>query len=227
MAKAYFIAGTDTGVGKTLITAALLRAAEKAGKTTLGLKPIAAGCEEIEGRWQNEDAVMLRQYATENIAYEMVNPIALKEPIAPHIAAAKEGRKLSVSRTLGFVRGAMTTKADLTFIEGAGGWRVPLNRAETIADLVKEMNVPVILVVGIRLGCINHTLLTAEAIVRDGLKIAGWVANVIDESASVKEENIGTLRDLLRCPLLGEISHQTTIDVDAISNNLDISSLIS
>ena len=221
----FFVAGTDTGVGKSIVSAGLLKAASDQGKTTLGLKPIAAGCDETPEGLRNEDAVLLQQYSTEKVAYELVNPIALKEPMAPHIAAAREGKRLSIQRTVGYVRGAMTTKAGLTLVEGAGGWRVPLNQVENMGHLVKALDLPVILVVGIRLGCINHALLTAETIVRDGVKIAGWVANMVEPDMLVKDENIGTLRAMFRFPLLGEIPYLPEPSVEAVAEKLDLSLL--
>ena len=137
--------------------------------------------------------------------YEQVNPVALQAAIAPHIAAAREGRSLQVSRLAGLCRGVMLGGADMVLIEGAGGWRVPLGSRETLADLAKELQVGVILVVGMRLGCINHALLTAEAIARDGLHLAGWVANQPGERMNCHEENLDTLLRLMPAPLLGEV----------------------
>jgi dethiobiotin synthetase len=174
MTRTWFVTGTDTGVGKTAISCALLIAAREAGLKTAAIKPVAAGCDEAG---HNEDALQLMECMSEPLEYEQVNPVALTAAIAPHIAAQQEGRTLQVSRLAGLCRGVMAGEADFVLIEGAGGWRVPLNARETLADLAVQLQVDVILVVGMRLGCINHALLTAEAIARDGLKLVGWIAN--------------------------------------------------
>jgi len=204
MKKRYFITGTDTDVGKTHITEALLRAAQQQGLTTLGLKPLAAGAELIEGQWSNDDARRLQAASSLQLPYEQVNPVLLRAALAPHLAAEMEQRRLTAQALAGFCRGTlMTQRAQLTLIEGAGGWRVPLNNRETLADLVIELNLDVILVVGMTLGCLNHALLTAEAIQRDGLRLAGWVANCIDPQMNSLEANIQTLAKRLPAPLLG------------------------
>lgn len=203
--KKFFITGTDTEVGKTFISCALLHKAAQQGLTTGALKPLAAGCEEINGQWCNEDALALQRAQTLQLPYATINPVALKEPMAPHIAAAREGKSLQVGRLEGFARGAMATSADLWLVEGAGGWLVPLNPRETLADFARSLQLPVILVVGIRLGCINHALLTQLAVRQSGLPLAGWVANCIDPKASVIDDNIATLKTLIGAPLLGVV----------------------
>ena len=202
--KAFFITGTDTNVGKTLIAAGLLIAAKNKGLTTAALKPVAAGCEKTEEGLRNSDALLLQSVITQPLAYEQINPYALESAIAPHIAAQQEKRSLSVDRLSGFCRGVLSS-ADFTLLEGAGGWRVPINARETLADLAKNLQLPVIMVVGIRLGCINHALLTFEAIVRDGVPVAGWVANCVDVDMPVLQENIDSLRARLPVPCLGVV----------------------
>lgn len=208
MAKhTFFIAGTDTDAGKTLVTTGLLVAARERGLSTLAMKPVAAGCELIDGALRNDDALQLQAAMTVALPYEQLNPIALEPAIAPHVAAEWAGRNLSVARLAGFCRGVMTAPADLLLIEGAGGWRVPLNRTETLADLPRELQLPVILVVGVKLGCLNHALLTAEAIMRDGLPLAGWIANCRDPQMPAYEENIQALAQRLPAPCLGVVPH--------------------
>ncbi|MGB1140227.1 MAG: dethiobiotin synthase [Halioglobus sp.] len=202
MAHTFFVTGTDTEVGKTAVSCALLHAAAKQGLRTAAVKPVAAGCEE-DGR--NEDAIALMAAMTEELAYPQVNPVALHEAIAPHIAAAHEGKNPTAGQLAGICRGVMNGGADFVLVEGAGGWRVPLNTRETLADLARELQVDVILVVAMRLGCINHALLSAEAIARDGLKLAGWVANQPGPRMACHEENLDTLQRLLPAPLLGEV----------------------
>lgn len=202
----FFITGTDTEVGKTFVTAAMLAKLAGEGRRTLGLKPVAAGAELRNGQSVNEDAQILMQYASVKVSYAQVNPVLLTEPIAPHIAALKEGRSLSVSRLLGFCRGALMTPHDVAFIEGAGGWLVPLNATETLADLAQALSLPVIMVVGMRLGCINHALLTAAAIQRQGLSLAGWIANASGpEPMREFGANLDTLVARLPAPLLGSL----------------------
>lgn len=201
---AFFVTGTDTGVGKTLVSAGLLLAARDLGLTTAALKPVAAGCETTPEGLRNEDALLLQSVITQSLAYEQINPIALEPAIAPHIAAQQARRVLSVDRIAGFCRASLG-QADLTLVEGAGGWRVPLNPSETLADLARQLRLPVILVVGIRLGCINHALLSAEAIARDGLTLAGWVANHLDPDMPAQAENVASLAQRLPAPCLGQV----------------------
>ncbi len=205
MAKVFFVTGTDTGVGKTRIACTILKAAASQGLNAFGLKPVAAGCELQNGKWVNDDALQLIGASTVKLPYEQVNPIALREPVAPHIAAAHEGKRLSLDHLEGYVRGALMHKADLIVIEGAGGWRVPIDPQHSLASLCQRLQIPVILVVGMRLGCINHALLTAEAIRRDGLMLTGWVANIVDNEMAALDENLGTLAALLGAPCLGKV----------------------
>lgn len=200
--SAFFVTGTDTGVGKTAIATGLLYAADKAGFSTAALKPVAAGCEPTPEGLRNEDALALQAVINRPLTYEQINPVALEPAIAPHIAALEVRRPLSADRLAGYCRGVLG-QADFTLVEGAGGWRVPLNPAETLADLARALGLPVILVIGVRLGCINHALLTAEAITRDGLPLAGWVANTLDPDMPRLRENIDALGQRLRAPCLG------------------------
>jgi len=226
MKKRFFVTGTDTDAGKTFVTVLLLEALKQKGLRTLALKPVAAGCEMEAGEWRNDDANRLLQAMTQPLPYQQVNPIALQAAIAPHLAAALEGRRLSVDRLAGLIRGALMTPAEVTLIEGAGGWLVPLNERETLANLVKELNLPVILVVGVRLGCLNHALLTAQAVAAAGLPLAGWVANCIDPAAAMVEENIQTLRSMLPAPCLGVIPHAPDAAPAELVQHLDIDLLL-
>lgn len=202
--KTVFVTGTDTEVGKTMVSAAILEAAKAAGKRTLGMKPIASGCENTPEGLRNEDALILQQAATETLAYDLINPIALEPAIAPHVAAAQAARTISADRLVGFCRGMQMRPADLLLIEGAGGWRVPLNDRETYSAVPRELGVPVVLVVALRLGCINQALLTAEAVRNDGLVLAGWVANHAGPSAmSCEQETLDYLMEHIGAPCLG------------------------
>ena len=223
MTRTLFVTGTDTGVGKTAISCALLDAARQAGLRTAAIKPIAAGC---DAAGHNEDALELMQWMTEPLEYEQVNPVALSAAIAPHIAAQQEGRSVQVSRLAGLCRGVMSAGADFVLIEGAGGWRVPVNARETLADLAVQLRVGVVLVVGMRLGCINHALLTAEAIARDGLELVGWVANQPGEAMPSYRENLDTLQRRLAAPLVGEVPLLQPFDAAEASKSLMINELI-
>jgi dethiobiotin synthetase len=223
MSKAYFVTGTDTEVGKTAISCALLQAAASQGLSTAAVKPVAAGC---DAQGHNEDALQLLESMTLDLDYVQVNPVALAPAIAPHIAAAEAGKNIQASRLAGLCRGVMMSGADFVLIEGAGGWRVPISPRETLADLAKELQVGVILVVAMRLGCINHALLTAEAVRRDGLPLAGWVANQPDERMNCYTENLDTLQRLLPAPLLGEVPNIIPWDPCVASKSLSIHGLI-
>jgi len=213
--RSYFLAGTDTDCGKTLVTCAMLRAAAKAGHSTIGMKPLAAGAELTAEGLRNVDALKLQLASTVKLAYEQVNPVCFAEAVSPHIAAQLAGKRVRVERLAGFCQGVLMKRANLTLIEGAGGWRVPINEREFMSDLAKLLNRPVILVVGMKLGCINHALLTAEAISRDGLTIAGWVANARDPHMRRFEENLATLQEALPFEQLGVIPWLTdTHDMD-------------
>ena len=223
MTRTWFVTGTDTGVGKTAVSCALLAAAGRAGLRTAAIKPVAAGCDDAG---HNEDALQLMRWMTVSLDYAQVNPVALKAAIAPHLAAGQEGRLLQASRLAGLCRGVMLGGADVVLIEGAGGWRVPISARETLADVAVQLQVAVILVVGMRLGCINHALLTAEAIARDGLKLAGWVANQPGETMQNYADNRDSLRRLLPAPLLGEIPSMPAFDADQASECLSLEMLM-
>ena len=220
----FFVAGTDTGVGKTRVATGLLDAGRHAGLRTLGLKPVAAGIDgEIGGVAYNADALALRDAATIDIEYAAVNPALLRRPIAPHIAATEEGVALSVADLAAQARHTLEVDFDLAVIEGAGGWLVPINARESMADLCAELNVPVVLVVAMRLGCLNHALLTAASIRAHGVSIAAWVANC-PGSMDVADENIEALIERLDVPLLGRVPRLD--DGQSASEHLDLRVLV-
>lgn len=226
MTRTFFVAGTDTEVGKTYATAALLAHAAARGLATAAVKPVASGCDCTHEGLRNTDALLLQEAMTLELPYRQVNPVALEPAIAPHIAAHEAGIQLNVSRLAGVCRGVMAAGADLVLIEGAGGWRTPLGPRAFLSDLPRELNIPVILVVGMQLGCINHALLTAEAIRRDGLQLAGWVANFICEGMARSEENLATLTALLPAPLLGTLPFDEETDYRNAAGHLDLSPLL-
>lgn len=219
----FFITGTDTDAGKTVATLALLHAFKQQGLQTVALKPLAAGCESIDGELRNADAVQLQNAATVHLPYDQVNPVALKDAVAPHIAASREGRKLLASRIVGLVRGALMVPADVYLVEGAGGWYVPLNERETQANLVKDLQIPVILVVGMRLGCLNHAILSARSIQLDGVRVAGWIANCVQPARAPYmdgpelDANVAILQDMLSAPCLGVIPYCQPLDLDVMA----------
>lgn len=206
--KTFFITGTDTEVGKTFTTVALTRALRAAGHSVSVLKPVASGCERIDGLWQNDDARALRAAAANDQDYASVNPLALIPAIAPHIAAQDAGVELSVARLLQLTAATRARPDDVLLLEGAGGFLVPLNERELYADFAVALAAPVILVVGMRLGCINHALLTAAAIRARGLRLAGWVANSPQSTMNRYAENLSYLSQQLAVPRLAEIPWQ-------------------
>lgn len=203
----FFIAGTDTGVGKTFIAATLLELARTRDWRCVALKPVAAGCAPRDGRLVNEDALALMAASGADLDYQTVNPVALAPAIAPHIAAAEANLRLSVAQLAAHCRQALAGDFDFALIEGAGGWLVPLNPTETLANLCIELRARPILVVGMRLGCLNHALLTAAAIARAGLELAGWVANCPAGEMPRLEDNLAALGHRLPAPCLGLVPH--------------------
>lgn len=223
--RSYFITGTDTGVGKTLFSCALLQAAGQAGYRTAAMKPIAAGAVETPDGLRNDDALQLQAACNQPMSYEEVNPVCLPAALSPHLAAQQSGRRVKAERLVGFCQGLLMQRTNLTVIEGAGGWRVPINDNETLADVAKQLKLPVILVVGMRLGCLNHALLSAEAICRDGLQLAGWVANTLDPAMAAREGNIVKLQRELMVPLLADIPWLTTVNGHTAAAYVDIATL--
>jgi len=207
--RAFFVAGTDTGVGKTLFACALLECARHLGLRTIGLKPVAAGGEEREGTVHNDDVLQLQRHATLSLPYTEANAITLPDALAPHIAAGRAGQSLAAAPLAAACRRALEREADLALLEGAGGWRVPLNDRESMAAIPRLLEMPVLLVVGMRLGCLNHALLSAEAIRQDGLSLAGWAASSPTAKMDALEENLAALEERLPAPCLGVIPPDT------------------
>ena len=222
MSSSYFIAGTDTDIGKTTIAAGLLYAARQSGLSTVAGKPVASGCIVSPEGLRNADALALLAECSVALTYEEVNPVAFEPAIAPHLAAREAGVALTVQSLLEPMRYLLNKGADFTLIEGAGGWRVPLADQSNLSDLAKALQLPVILVVGVRLGCINHALLTAEAVARDGLQLAGWVANIIDGKTARLEENLATLAERLPAPCLGRVPRLKKPTAEAVAEFLHL-----
>jgi dethiobiotin synthetase len=203
---AWFVTGTDTEVGKTFVSCALLHAMRQRGWTALGMKPVAAGCD-AEGR--NEDVEQLIAASSSTAPRELVNPYAFRAAIAPHIAAAEEGRTIELASIVAAFE-QLQDLADAVLVEGVGGFCVPLGADLDTEDLAVALDLPVILVVGMRLGCISHALLTEQAIAARGLQLVGWVANRIDPAMSRFDENLAALQARIAAPLLGVVPYGTT-----------------
>lgn len=200
----YFVTGTDTDSGKTLLTLGLMQQLQSRGLQVLGMKPVAAGAEQTAAGARNDDALQLQAQASRPIDYREVNPYCFDPPIAPHLAAAQVGQEIDFSlieRRFKQLAGG----ADRVLVEGAGGWLVPLGADRTMADLARALDLPVILVVGVRLGCINHALLSAASIRAAGGRLAGWIANQVDPAMREQEANFDTLVQWLDAPCLGRV----------------------
>ena len=198
--KRWFITGTDTEIGKTYVASHLIRQLVGQGYRVAGMKPVASGCESTSDGLRNDDALSLMAAANVLLPYEVVNPYAFEPAIAPHIAAEQAGQLIDIDRISALVQ---TIEADYLVIEGVGGWCVPLGNGCLLAELAKAAADEVIIVVGMRLGCINHALLTAAQIERDGMSIKGWIANHVDPDMQAQSENMVTLQALMPIPLLG------------------------
>ena len=224
MSRGVFVTGTDTHVGKTWVSLALVTALKRHGLRVGVMKPIASGCAQTGGGLRNDDALQLQAAANVSLAYEQVNPVTLAPPIAPHVAAREAGTPIDVEALAGTYRD-IAQHCDRVVVEGAGGWRVPLNEHQTLADLVKAMGLPAVLVVSVRLGCLNHGLLSAEAIRRDGVDLQGWVANRIDPDMARARDNIEALQARLGTPLLGVVPYLRAWDPDKAAAALDLTPL--
>lgn len=214
-----FVTGTDTGVGKTLISAAVLHALAAHYPRVVGMKPVAAGGDWIEGTFSNEDVRALRSASTVQVDPALDNPVLLPDPVSPHIAAQRAGQTITVAQLVQAYQ-ALCQQADAVVVEGAGGFLVPLSASEDGADFARALNLPVVLVVGLRLGCLNHALLTAQAVCASGLTLAGWVANHVDPAMLAQAENIAYLQQQLQnryqAPLLATVPYQAVLDAKSI-----------
>lgn len=206
MTERYFVTGTDTEVGKTVASSALLQAANRAGFRTAGYKPVASGSEMTKEGLRNTDALSLQRNSGVALSYAEVNPYTFEEPTSPHIVSEDEGRPIEATALSAGLQ-ALSKKADWVLVEGAGGWYTPLSSTYTFADWVQAERLPVILVVGVKLGCINHALLTAQAVEQAGLTLAGWIANDVIPPGRRHAEYLATLTRMLPAPLLGEIPY--------------------
>lgn len=221
----WFVTGTDTGIGKTLVSAALLLRLNAAGHRALGMKPVASGCARTPDGLRSDDAELLRSASAEQVAYEHVNPYAFEPAVAPHLAARSVG--VSIDRDVilaAYTR--LASRATHMVVEGVGGWRVPLADSFGVRELAAHLGLPVVLVVGVRLGCLNHALLTTESIERAGLRLAGWVANQVDPHMSLFAENVTSLRSEIGAPLLGTVPFLPAPTPAQFAKVLDLTALL-
>lgn len=226
MTKTFFITGTDTEVGKTVSTVALLRAANKLGLLTAAYKPVASGCDLMEEGLCNQDVVMLQKNTSLRLAYEELVGYCFEPHIAPHIASEESGVPIELDVLSDGLKRLKETDADMIFVEGAGGWRLPVGHGHFLSDWVRHEDLPVILVVGAKLGCLNHAMLTCEAIQHDRLNIAGWCVNRIHPGMSHYKANLETLKSLLPAPFLGEIPYLARPFESDLGQYLDLSPLL-
>jgi dethiobiotin synthetase len=226
MIRGVFVTGTDTGVGKTLAACALIHALRARGVTVRPMKPVAAGATEHRGRWLNGDTVALLEAAGRDPdEAALVTPVLLGEAMAPHIAAAREGRRIALE-PIQSALARLSETGGFIVAEGVGGFLVPLDRNLDSIDLARNLGLPVVLVVGLRLGCLNHALLSARAIVDSGLAFGGWIANTLDPAMPVADENVAALKERLQAPLLGRLPHAAPPDARALAALLDVSALL-
>jgi dethiobiotin synthetase len=219
MEQGYFITGTDTNVGKTWASVALMRYFQDQGKSVIGLKPVASGCFVKDSKLYNDDALLLQANASIKLDYDLVNPYAFEPPVSPHIAGKEQPVNFRVVKSI-FEQ--VKEQAQVVIMEGAGGWHSPLNDDQDNSDLAKELNLPVIMVVAIKLGCINHAKLTYDAITKSGLSCVGWIAVYIDCSQQCPEMMVESIKERLSVPLLGELPYLEVADFNKLMECLFI-----
>lgn len=221
MAPGFFVTGTDTGCGKTEVSLALMAALQARGLSVLGMKPVAAGCERTAEGLRNEDALRLAAQGSFPIRHADINPYAFEPAIAPHLAAARQGVVISTAVIRSACR-RLAERADAVVVEGVGGWRVPLGPEEDVGSLARVLGLPVVLAVGLRLGCLSHALLTAEAIERDRCTLAGWVGNRIDPGMDALEESLQALGERIAAPCLGVLPWAPGVGARELAGHLDL-----
>lgn len=223
--KSIFVTGTDTGSGKTVASIMLMRAYQRAGLPAYGMKPVASGCLKTATGLISEDALQLIENSTQALPYALVNPVALEHPCSPNIAAQLEDRVISCG-PIEIAYRQLLKQEGILIVEGIGGWQTPVFGMSGMEVLVKKLGLPVVLVIGLRLGCISHALLTLESIQHGGMVLAGWIANQVDPDYLYSEQTVSCLQERMPCALLGQIPHlQDTASVQAFSG-LDIRVLL-
>jgi len=220
----FFITGTDTDCGKTLVSRGFMHLCKQQKMTTTGMKPVASGgMEQAGGYLQNSDALAIQSLCTNQTPYHLINPYCFEPPVAPHLAAGMSGTQIELP-VIQKAYDELAEHNECMLVEGVGGWRVPLNNELDIAGLCRALQLPVVLVVGMKLGCINHALLTARAILSDGAPLLGWVANCLDPEMLLLEENMATLQQNIPAPLLGTIPFLSQIDLNLVAGKLTLPS---
>ena len=224
-AKGFYVTGTDTGIGKSVASAALLHALRAGGKRAVGMKPVASGCERTPQGWRNEDALALQEASDPRPAYEDINPYPLPRPLAPELAAAEAGMTIALP-TIVSAYHRLAQHADAVVVEGVGGWAAPISATLDQIDVVRALELPVVMVVGLRLGCINHARLTARAIAADGARLLGWIANEIDPAMARADENFAILQRVLAVPCLGRVPYAPGASAQSLAAVLDCGVLL-
>lgn len=219
--RGYFVTGTDTGIGKTVVTLGLMQYLQARGLRVVGMKPVASGCVRTAQGLRNDDALRLQRQSSLALHYQEVNPYALEPAVAPHLAAAEAGVRIDLA-TIRTGLERLAARADCVCVEGVGGWLVPLNESQTVADLAGELDLGIILVVGMRLGCLNHALLTVQAIHAAGLGLAGWVANIPAPGGERVGGNIAALEERLAASLLGTIPYLPVVSATEVAARLEV-----
>ncbi|MDH5547346.1 MAG: dethiobiotin synthase [Gammaproteobacteria bacterium] len=225
MSHGYFITGTDTNIGKSIVAASLIHAMAQRGLKVAGMKPVSTGCFETENGLRNEDAELMMKYSNVELSYETVNPYAYLPPVSPHLAAKKVGQRIELDKITRIFSG-ISQVSDCVIVEGVGGWLVPLNDTETVEDLAVAMQLPLIVVIGTRLGCINHAMLTIDRIQKTGLEVAGWVANIMDRNIDYLPDVIDSLRLRISAPLVGIIPPYRMINPERAADHLSIQRIL-
>lgn len=219
MSISLYVTGTDTGIGKTLASCALLHALRGQGFRAAGMKPVASGCEWRDGGWRNADALALQAAGEPGIAYADINPYALPHPLAPELAARDAGTEIALAPILA-AHARLAARADALVVEGVGGWAAPLSATLMQADLAHALRLPVVLVVGLRLGCLSHALLSARAVAADGLRLAGWIGSHVDAGMARVDDNLAMLRARLPAPCWGVLPHAPDAEAALLARHL-------
>ncbi|MGV8941003.1 MAG: dethiobiotin synthase [Lysobacter sp.] len=219
--RSVYVTGTDTGIGKSVASASLLHALRARGRRAVGMKPVASGCEYIEGAWRNQDALLLQAASDPGSAYADINPYALRAPVAPELALREEGVELDFDRIL-CAHARLAAQADTVVVEGVGGWAAPLSTHQDQLDLVRALDLPVVLVIGLRLGCINHARLSVRAIQADGVRLLGWIANEVDPTMARIDDNVRILQDRLPVPCWGRLPYRADPDPAVLAGCLQL-----
>ncbi len=225
MKNAYFITGTDTGTGKTLVTVALLESFKRAGLVACGMKPVASGSDGSVKNMVCEDALLIKKHGWVDLPYHLVNPLVFTNPCAPNLAAEMEGRELEMGPILSAFT-QISALCEVLIVEGVGGWRCPVFSGLGMADLAKSLDTPVILVVGIKLGCLNHAILSVESILSDNVALVGWVANIVDPEFQYSEQTINYLKSQIKAPLLGTVPYQHKLYYHDLSQHISLAGLL-